>query len=234
MSRHRIDKTVEEKERELRDAFSRLQRATASFDEGNIFETGAIALNVYALVHDASKRQPSALTVVGRKAGLNFVDTAAFIPGNLSSEMPMTMMELAAGGFRYLPTLDKGTPDLYSQPDQPFTRWWNNPVIKAQGGSTYSRKNLIFHFRHERGGHVGGSYASRDGQPAADFVALARENVGGWVYSDGTSEYLPEFGPEYATVRQIGWEVEQTLLNNFADLLMPPKPASRMAMRRIK
>ena len=234
MSRHRIDKTDEEREREFRDAFSRLQRVNSSFDEGNIFETGAIASNVFSLVHDASKRQPSALTVVGRKTGLNFVDTVAPLnPNNLASDIPMAKMEVASEGFRYLPILDTGPSFLYSQPNQPFQRWWNTPVIKSQGGQTYSRKNLIFHFRHERGGHVGESYQSRDGQPAADFAALSRDNVGAWSYSDGTRKYVPEFGAEHATVRQIGWEVEQTLLRNCADLLEPPRPTSEMAMRPI-
>ena len=233
MNHNPIARTVEEKEREFRGAFSRLQRANSSFDEGNIFETGAIALNVFALVHDASKRQPSALTLVGRKTGLSFVDTAASLnPDNLASELPMVKMEVAFGGFRYLPFLDSAPSFIYDQADQPFDQWWTKPVIKSQGGRTYSRKNLIFHFRHERGGHVGRSYQSHDGQSAADFAALCRENVGGWVYTDGSVEYQPEFGPEYSTVRQIGWEVEQTLLRHCDDLLSPPEPASGMVMRR--
>jgi hypothetical protein len=66
--------------------------------------------------------------------------------------------------------------------------------------------------RHkEGGGHV---------DPDIDevFADLNRRNSMGWYLMTAGGDFLPEYAPQYATTRQIAWELEQTLQGNCADL----------------
>lgn len=234
-SQHLIQKSSEEKIEEFKNSFWRLQRANASYDQGNIFETGTIALNIFALLHDASKRQPSGLTVIGRKNGLRLVDTSIPLdPKNLLSEFPMCFIRTTTAAMIYQPLLGDGPEISYQKPPQSPTSWWNAKVIKSSDSRTYSRKNLVFHFRHERGGHIGANYRTQDNASAEDFAALGRENTGGWVWSNGEVVYEPKYGPEYATVRQIGWEVEKSILAHCPDIVQEGNYAIPTAMKPIK
>jgi len=83
------------------------------------------------------------------------------------------------------------------------------PVLRDNKRRLFSRKNIIWHMRNgEGGGHV---------DPTIDevFADMERNNSMGWRVRINDSVSSPEYSPIYSTTRQIAWEVQQTLHNNF-------------------
>jgi hypothetical protein len=130
------------------------------------------------------------------------------------------MLHMVSNGFEYVALRGEGPPPLYNQPALPLSKWWENPVLRDPKRRTYSRKSLIHHFRNTLGGgHVASGFHPREDKPAEEFADLSRTNSGGWTYSDGKNTFVPTYGAEYATVRQIGWEMERTLERSCQDII---------------
>jgi hypothetical protein len=212
----RIKKTVDETLRDFRHTFGFILLSSQAYDNGYKGEAARLAAVVYMLVHDYGKSAVSLLKQMGRK-NIDFVNTSVSLnPRNLLTEMPLVIMRLTAGqgkdSLEYLPRLAEN-PQPIPNPILPFEKWWNMPVIRDDHRRTISRKNIVFHMRHsEAGAHVDSSI---DGV----FADIRRVNSMGWVVSTNEGNYVPEYGPEYASMRQIAWEVEQTLRRNFQDLI---------------
>jgi hypothetical protein len=121
----------------------------------------------------------------------------------------------------YRPLLSRGVCKLVS-----FDCWWAGPVLSryvhtpVERREIISRSELIEHIRNEEGGgHVSARY-KRD--TSADKMArlMQGEYVDGYMELDGGPPQTAEpHIPAYATVRQIGWELEQTLRNARPDLI---------------
>ena len=127
----------------------------------------------------------------------------------------------ATSGMVYIPLKETNLSNRECPQKTTFRKWFNTDVLVSAGGRRLSRKNLIFYFRHEKSAHSARSFSSRDGVPADALADLSRGDAGlgwRWIDRDG-SKSVPAFGQEYATVRQIGWEVENTLASVCADIV---------------
>ncbi len=211
-----------ELERDFIEAFHRLRRAGEAFDNGDGFEAASIASSVYVFVHDASRKQPSLMTMLGIKEGTRFFDSARAInPDNLLSEHPLVIIQLGGGHSGYAARKDTGNEGPL--PPLAFSRWWEKAVLRDSKRRLFSRKNLITLFRNDRGGgHVSKQYQPRDGVPAEALAELANGDSDGWLFNDKGGTYRPLYHLAYASVRQIGWELEQTLTYNYNYLIKTP------------
>jgi hypothetical protein len=214
-----IQRASQELERDFRETFQRLVSAGTAFDAGQGYEAAGIAAAVYVLVHEGGKRSPSLLTLLGRKAGLKFIDSARSInPRNLLTEIPLVMMQMSSNDFAYIAKKDHGPPENLLEAS--FSGWWEKAVLRDPKRREFSRKNLIHFFRHFRGGgHVGRQHEPQGSVPAQAFADMALGDPGAWLIHRGAETLVPEYGADYASVRQIGWEVEQTIRRNCVDLI---------------
>jgi hypothetical protein len=85
-------------------------------------------------------------------------------------------------------------------------------------------------FRNKLGsGHVSKGYDRHGAAPASAFADLARGDAGGWLLINEQGGLPPEYGVHFATMRQIGWELEQTLRRHCGDLIAVAPLASPVA-----
>ncbi len=227
----RVARQSQELEKDFAETFRRLVRAGAAFDEGHGYEAAGIAAIVYVFVHEGGKRSPSLLTLLGRKSDMQFIDSAAPLnPKNLATETPLVMMRAGSDGFVYQALKDQGPP--LNLPPASFSKWWEKPVLRDPQRRRFSRKNLIHFYRHFRGGgHVGKQHEPQDNVPAQAFADMSATDPGAWVFNNGVQSFVPEYGADYASVRQIGWEIEQTLRYGCSDLI--PANSAPGGMRAI-
>jgi hypothetical protein len=182
-----------------------LERSAVAFDEGYAAEAKRLAVVLRVLLHDTNQSH-SLLERLGVKERLPFLDTADPInPNNLLPTPGLLMMTMstAAGTAKGdyvapLGDLPPGRPVW-----KPFASWWQNPVMKVDG--TWSRKELVLTLANQEGGaHVDPELNER-------YEALARHNALGWVAFDGAKEEPFEGSPIAVAVRQITYEVIETL-----------------------
>jgi hypothetical protein len=188
--------------------------SSASYDQGNLWEAKRLANEIAMLVHDPVRgRSKSLLTQLGCKADLRFHDTCANHPAMVrDGEIfpPSGLLGLAgdANGWRIVPSCQLSEmPSDWSE-DQKFRFWWEESVTRFVGRANLSRKNLVMSARDQDGGaHVDGvlelkSYADF----AFDAASSARVN----------GQPLPN--AHLACIRQIAWELMQTLDDAFGRL----------------
>lgn len=200
-----------------------LRASAAAFDQGHTGEAKRLAVSIRVLLHDTAASR-SLLTHLGVKDNLTFMDTSAPIhPANLLSTVGLAMVGIQGDGTSfYAAPLADLSPPRASNPPKPFVPWWTDPVTKVMpGGETFARKKFVLDVANKEGGaHV-------DHQLDARWAALTRDNALGY-----QSAHVPEGvkageeawqditgGPELASVRQIAYEVEQTILGQLAHLL---------------
>jgi hypothetical protein len=234
MSYQPVKKTSEENQRNFRDAYDRLVQLNRSFDEGRLSAAGGIAASVYAIAYDASRSQPSALTNINRKHEVMFLDTARPLTGSGASVTPpLVGCTLSTSGMSYFPLKEYAE----KRTERNFEEWWDVTVLRTESGASFTRGNLITYFRHEHGAHVAEQFTSQHGQPASEFAELARGGaIKGQMVSSPESDRdfdfleisegstqssgsVPIYGPEYASVRQIGWEIEQSVFPVCRDII---------------
>ena len=113
-----------------------------------------------------------------------------------------------------------------------FDAWCGEVVLAFHGREDIRRNELVEFIRHvEGGGHVGARYEPRW---SGKMLGLMRgDYIDGHMELDGGPPVVPEpHAPAYATVRQIGWEVEKTLWRACPALVaraeFDPAPGPRM------
>ena len=207
-------KTRDELFRNFREVFDALQIASRAYDNGQMGAAPLLAGTIYTFVHDKGKRTRSLLSLVNRKDIL-FLNTARPInPKNLMTEMPLVMIKIATDGSSgFVPRFGE-LPENNPVPEQEFRTWWNSSILRDKKKRELTRKNLISHVRNkEGGGHV-------DPSVEATFAELNRNNSMGWEFGYGNKFFVPEYGPHYASVRQIAYELDQTIRQHCADILV--------------
>ncbi len=189
-----------------------LERSAEAFDQGFHDEAKRLAVVVRVLLHDTQSSK-SLLGQLGEKNELMLMDTASVIrPDNELSTPGLVLFKLEGGE---LPAYDAPLGDL-SPPRMGkaklFDPWWNDPVTKASNG-LFARRDYILKVANKEGGaHV---------DPALDkeWAGLTRDNALGWqLVSDGGATE-PMGSPVLPSVRQIAYEVDQTLRSQLAHLL---------------
>jgi hypothetical protein len=86
----------------------------------------------------------------------------------------------------------------------PFSKWWNNDVIKDKKGRFFNRRELILHVTDTDGGaHV-------DPELDEQYMDLSRNNsLNTFVSVDGVESPMPS--PILACIRQVAHELLETL-----------------------
>jgi len=87
----------------------------------------------------------------------------------------------------------------------PFADWWAQPILKDQRGLFLSRKELVLTLRDQEGG---GRFDEELTNPA--YISVKEGNVG-WFLTMPEGSRAIDPGPQSSTMRQIAWEMEQSL-----------------------
>ena len=200
----------------LDDHVQALRSAGERFDQGRCIEAQVLAVHVRRLVHQTDTCR-ALVHELGLHDRLTWVDTGGVPnPKTASSAACLTLMKVRTGlqrGGEYVPKLGLYPPAPIRTRDGahidrgsriPFEHWWTNPVIKDADGAQYSRKDLVLALSDDDTG---------DTEAHAAFTALAASTSLGWYLADGTwpPPTALAAGPVLASVRQIGYEVVQTI-----------------------
>lgn len=232
-------KTRDELERNFVEAFERLVRANAAYDQGHWGDAPNIAKEAFNFVHDYG-RLVSLLTHLDLKAHMKFLSTArarkseSLPPGAVLASPEYRLIDASIGfdGMGYEPLLGR-VPSLNALP---FNQWYDETVLAWYGREDIRRGEIIEFIRHvEGGGHVAGLFGPRW---AKKMMGLIR---GDWVdgcmrLGNGPTVEPEPYAPAYATMRQIGWELEETLRQGCPSLIsranFAPAPGPRMRPAR--
>jgi TPR repeat protein len=211
--------TREELLEKLRDRMTFFMRSVRAYDEGHEAEAVQLAASLRILLHD-HRQSRSLLGQLGLKDRLHWVDTAERInPRNLLPTNGLVIIKSTSGGtgtggaVRYVAPLGS-RPAMIQRRPIGFREWWSMEIVKDGHGNLFSRRKLVLVVANKDGGsHV-------DPQLDDDYAALSRRNslgamaVAGEEWSGvgfGGSGIPAEGNPALAAMRQIAYEVEQTV-----------------------
>jgi len=203
----------------LDDLVNRIKSAGERFDQGKPLEARELAGHIRVLFHHRGESH-ALITRLGLRDRLSWVDTAGVPnPTTPSSAACLTLMKIGTGSQcrgEYVPKLGLYPPapirtrhgghiDRGSR--IPLDHWWTNPVVRDADGIEYSRKQLVLAVANGQGA------AQDDPETAAAYDALVESRSLGWVVAGETASAAGELerNPVMASVRQIGYEVVQSI-----------------------
>lgn len=205
-----VDKTPDQLQTMLDEQVEWLEQSAKLFDAGKLHEAKRLAVSIRVLLHDTTMSR-SLLNQMNLKHRFLFLDTAGPVnERNLAPLTPLVSFRLgtnAAGGagFTYQPVFYDGP-----KPDEgfralPFDYWWNMMVLRDSAPTKFSRKDLVLFLANSMGGaHV-------DPSTKQKFDALSRSNSVGFSVGDQYGERPVEEDPILPYVRQIAFELLETL-----------------------
>lgn len=202
-----------------------LEASAEGFDRGNEAEAKRLAVVIRTLVHD-SRNTRSLLRQLDVKNRLRWIDTGQQIRD--SNLAPTNGLAIVRVVFRddeteafYEPYFNQPPiPDRQNRPTT-FDNWWTRPVSKDAFGNRFSRKDFVLIVANKEGGaHV-------DPETTSSYRDLTNLNSMGTFAGDGhvTIVGSPQGGKPaqgnvaLVSIRQIAWEVHQTLLRQLPYLL---------------
>lgn len=191
----------------LNEQLGAIKASSAAFDAGETWEAKRLATAAYVILHDGKGRTVSLLTQLGVKEKISLISSSVPAnPNNLVAEMPLVAVAVKGSDADYLPLCSIG-----GGPIQPrlmsFSEWWEEPVFTDNQRMTLSRKTLVITLRDQEGG------AHFDDEiKDVIYRAVAYNNAAGWLCGRPGEPGKPiDPGPHFATMRQIAWEIEQSL-----------------------
>jgi hypothetical protein len=222
-------KTQEELERGFIESYERLVRAGEVYDQGHWGEAPNIAQQAYLFVHDRGKER-SILSQLNFK-DISFISTTKDPPSIASNvvlvspEYRLITASIGFDGMDYCPPLSNAK----RQRTLPFQDSHNEVVLAWHGRQSIKRGELLEFIRHTEGSHIAPGYHQR-------FAKMAGLMRGDWVDGhmeiNGSPPLMPEpYAPAYATVRQIGWELEESLRRGCAALVASAKLRPKLGPR---
>lgn len=199
----------------LDELLSCIKAANERFDQGRHIEVKALAGHIWALFHPTGSTA-AVIEQLGLHNELTWVDTAG-VP-NPKVDCPtagLTLMRIRSrhhGAEVYVPKLAMYPPapirtrsgeQIYSGSRIPFEHWWTNPVVKDADGSGFSRQQLVLALSDHN-----------DLEAVAARRALETSPSLGWVLRDTDDVAAKSLcaSPVIASVRQIGYEVRQSIM----------------------
>jgi hypothetical protein len=179
--------------------------SSIAYDGGKWWEALRLATAVYVVVHDGGKRNKSILSQLGARGRLRFVASGfQYGPTNVLRQTHLLSTRVYGDGTaEYRPLLSGAAwPHRLLQ----FHEWWESDVIFRDGQFSLTRKSLTFSLRNQEGGS---HFDESIGDP--NYLRFAKEQL--------TTPYIvahglppkPILGAEFATMRQIAWELLKTL-----------------------
>jgi hypothetical protein len=188
-----------------------LRTSGAAYDAGDEAEAMRLAVTVRLLCHE-TKSSHALLGQLGLLDKLKFVDTATVFPPPEPSEegrvFVMLSSPLAPMGPRgFFADLGKAE----RMPPKAFDVWWAATALEVPG-HTMSRKEVVFALANQEGGaHVDPALTN------AAYVAVSRDGAMGTISftTEDGQRHTVDSNPVCAVMRQIAWEVEQTVASVF-------------------
>lgn len=207
-----------------------LRRSSEAYDAGAHYEAKRLATIVFTLVRDGGRNNRSLLTQLDLKDHLRFISSSADLT---IFHIPKTHLASAmVVDYRY-PAIFAPRHYFRTFADKPlkevsFSQWWEETIIekalhlepdpKRVKSITLSRKNLVFSLRDQDGGaHI---------DPALTDPVYAEIAVGEGVGLSATSPdgTLEPLRAQLPSMRQIAWELEQTLQQLGGGPVIKPRP----------
>jgi hypothetical protein len=187
-----------------------LEASSKNFDVGEEWEAERLATTVFNLVFDG-KPLVSLLTQLGVKDSLKFMSTSRMPTGLPLPTVAMPSLLMTRHdktGSRFLPKLGDGPP-LYRQVT--FEDWWKNELIYQEKASgQLNRLRLVLALRHQDGGsHIGN---------LTDGVYVHLKKGAGWQLKHADGKIEPVANLIASSMRQVAWEVTETLKQLGSDL----------------
>jgi hypothetical protein len=190
----------------LADQRAALQASCKSYDEGNQWEAARLANAVCTVVQDDGKHYTSLLKQLGIKSSLRFISSCLPMVKRGGRQQGLVSIRIS-GDTRTGEANAVYVPMLGSSPFKKrlqFPRWWDEVVLCDHKGDL-TRKRLVFALRNQEGGSHFDPVLRNP-----HYARLARE-------SESTPKLImenksaPALGVELASMRQIAWELLETL-----------------------
>lgn len=184
-----------------------LKASSQSYDSGNKWEAARLANCVFILLHDSSTRSRSLFSQLGIRGSTRFVSYAfPHNPNNLLRSENLVGMQISSDGTsEYIPLFQLTLPSAQRKELQ-FHNWWEDEIIFYDPDTLFlNRRRLVWALRNQDGGaHVDESITD----PA--YVRISKGTKGGW-FSRVNGIDRPLLGAHLAAMRQIAWEVQETV-----------------------
>ena len=200
------DQTEQDFKSHLNEQINFLARSASSYDEGYEGEAKRMAVVMHALIHD-TQSSTSLLTLL-KKKDILFYDTAnKQYPHNPVPTIGLVIMQVGPEGAKYIPLL---CGDIGQNRKVPFQKWWDKIVIAYTRNNKLTRRDIILKAAHKD------EEAYMDQRLNEDYVNLIKFSKLEWKYDYGEEkENIP--GMELASIRQITYEVLQSLKDEFPE-----------------
>jgi hypothetical protein len=202
-----------------------LRSSASAYDAGTEPEAKRLALTLRLLLHETNSQRPL-LAQMGVRDRIPWTDTSHGEPppGTIFFSAGLATMRVVSGpggSVTYHPYLGE-CDSLRIQPAQAFVDWWSETIMKDSTGNSFSRSALVIAVSNQDGG------AHIDERLNAAYAALTRGNSLGFTATSGEDNEPTGIGfgiggtngppfansPALANIRQIAWEVENSLERN--------------------
>jgi hypothetical protein len=228
----------------LREQLTFLRTSATAVDRGEQYEFKRLALTLRVLLHSGKAGGVSLLDQLDLLDQMELLDTAgANPPRNVMPAQHMLAMKLITWGDdaqpgrgEYVARMGILQPFKISWQEQvhelaagrpaprkagtylPFPTWWAATVITDDQAVQFSRQRLVLAVANtDGGGHV-------DPRLDEDYHALSRSNSLGWIMNDGPGRQHPFENPVPASIRQIAYELDVSLVRALPGLDLGPTP----------
>lgn len=213
-----------------------LRRSCEAYDAGILAEAKRIATAIYIICHDGSGTNTrSLLRQLKLKDGLKFISTAKSLEDGAVPRTALAGAMYLGGGMAFVPWFLCVNDEKPVRREVAFSRWWEETVFETvrqreiipNGATPYiadktlSRKNIVFFMRSQDNG----SHFDRELRDEA-YSAMAKWRTGFEYELGETGVFNRVPNPHLATVRQIAWELEQTLVSIPGGPTLPPPEAA--------
>jgi hypothetical protein len=185
---------------------------------------------IYVIAHDGTGRTHSLLSQLGLKQKVQFVSCINPLKADTFPKLALaSVVGLPGGRCEVLPHCANPA-NMPPARHLPFSTWWDEPIFQesfwegehkvARLGRTLSRKNLVFHLRsQDNGSHFDGSIEQEH------YVNFAISRRIGMYKLNADGESVLFLNPHLSSMRQIAWEVEESLKHiRGGPELPPPEP----------
>lgn len=216
-------RTEAELKEELREQILDIRSAASRFDQGDTWEAKRLATSVYVLLSDGTGRTRSLLGQMGLKKGMKLLTS------NVNKEViredgtrlspqigtPMIRPSISFEGGKvvssvYTPALGQGGA-VGNHAWVGFSNWWEERIFSESCHLRLTRKNIVFSIRSQ---DAGAHFDERVRNSQYRAFSLGKGPMTGLFEktdSSGSSQIIQTKGGVRALMRQIAWEVDESL-----------------------
>jgi len=202
-----IARTDQELRTELAEQFEALKIHGASYDEGKTWQAKTLAAVISILMRDGSRNMNPLLQQLGIRKQMLYVDSRGplLFPEHGAFNAPLTAIQMGPDGVKVVPHCSVMPDAPWIRRNVAFSDWWGGDVLQTSRGQRITRHRLVNLVRDKDGGaHYDAENKEADYHDVkVDFDPRIR------IHSPAGPGPLQ--GVHLATIRQIAWELEQTL-----------------------